>query len=118
MSEHHWCCEAMALQVTHKCDTHSDLAECGDVVVIYTPEFDEYGIPYRDGGASMQTISFCPWCGTRLPESKRPRWFDELARLGFDDPFIQEIPEEFRTDTWWRSKADQQRLAAERDALP
>lgn len=43
-------------------------------------------------------------CGAKLPESKRDLWFDTLENLGFDDPIEQEIPEEFKTNKWYRGK--------------
>jgi hypothetical protein len=63
--------------------------------------FDEYGIFIHDGGSSLTLINFCPWCGSKLPESKRDRWVEELEKLGFTDPFLRDdIPEEFKTDEW------------------
>jgi hypothetical protein len=69
---------------------------------MYLPKFDEHGLIVHDGGSSMVTIDYCPWCGTRLPESKRDRWFDELERRGID-PLEGEIPDAFKTDEWWRT---------------
>lgn len=66
-------CVHIAHQVTHQCEQHGDLAECPDVLVVYLPRFDEYVI--RTGDAPLGVIRFCPWCGERLPESKRDRWF-------------------------------------------
>jgi len=48
---------------------------------------------------SKYTISFCPFCGTKLPASKRDRWFDELEKLGFDEPLGEDnLPENFKSD--------------------
>jgi hypothetical protein len=64
--------------------------------------FNEYGIIVHDGGSSSSiTIAFCPWCGAQLPESLRDRWFEALESLGFDNPFEQEIPKEYKTDEWY-----------------
>ncbi|WP_376563835.1 DUF6980 family protein [Streptomyces sp. NPDC056178] len=52
-----------------------------------------------DEDASSITIDFCPWCGRRLPESQRDRWFDELERRGID-PGEDEVPAEFQDDRW------------------
>jgi hypothetical protein len=71
-----------------------------DVVVVYLPTFDEYGLPVRDGGTSMTVIGFCPWCGARLPQSRRDAWFDEMERLGLD-PWEDEIPAGYTSDAWW-----------------
>jgi hypothetical protein len=93
----------MERQVEYRCDQHPDPFDCPDNVIFYSDKFDEYGIIIHDGGASSITIAFCPWCGSRLPDSKRNRWFDELAALGFDDPTEQEIPPRYETGEWHRS---------------
>ncbi|HEY3386863.1 MAG TPA: hypothetical protein VGK46_10155 [Saprospiraceae bacterium] len=54
-----------------------------------------------DGGSSVIQISYCPWCGSKLPESKRDRWFEDMRQLGFEDEY-DDIPEEYTTDEWWR----------------
>ena len=68
----------------------------------YDSRFNEYGLIVHDGGTSVVVIAFCPWCGSKLSESKREEWFRELSRRGFDDPVSQDIPVEFRNDAWWR----------------
>jgi Domain of unknown function (DUF6980) len=85
------------------CDKHADVFECPDVLISYIPKFDEYGIIIHDGGSSSISIYHCPWCGTKLPESKRDKWFDVLEEMGFDDPSEQNIPSEFNSDAWRRN---------------
>ena len=94
-------CIHMAYYVTHRCQPHPEPHDCPDALVTYTAAFDEYAIPVRDGGKSGVLIRFCPWCGIRLPESKRRRWFEELEALGFDDPLIQGIPERYHSSAWY-----------------
>jgi hypothetical protein len=60
--------------------------------------FDEYSIE-TPGGASRQLIYFCPWCGERLPPSKRDQWFDQLEAQGFD-PLNDQVPEPYKTAAW------------------
>ncbi len=72
-----------------------------DNIVCYSAAVDEYGIPVHDGGNSYVEMRFCPWCGKKLPESKREMWFDTLEAMGYTDPFSDDIPEEFRTDAWY-----------------
>jgi hypothetical protein len=57
----------------------------------------------HDGGSSFIEISFCPWCGAKLPESKRERWFNELEAKGVDleNPDVK-IPERYLDDRWWK----------------
>jgi hypothetical protein len=70
------------------------------MLLAYSPKFDEYGMIIHDGGSSTVQILFCPWCGTKLPDSKRDRWFDELEAQGID-PTSSSIPEVYQTDKWW-----------------
>lgn len=96
------CCERMGDQVNMVCAVHPNPFECPDVLVRYSPEFDEYGLVVHDGGSSSIQIQFCPFCGTKLPESKRDRWFDELESLGFSQPMEDDIPERYKSDAWYR----------------
>ncbi len=45
----------------------------------------------------------CPWCGMRVPKSKRDEWCERLVELGYDQPFAQDVPPELETDAWYRS---------------
>jgi hypothetical protein len=90
----------MRSQVELVCDKHPDRSDCPDCLVQYSPKFREYGLLVHDGGSSMVVIRFCPWCGTRLPESLRDRWFEELAALGIE-PGEQEVPAPYRSAAWW-----------------
>lgn len=83
------------------CDQHENRFDCPDALLSYNERFDEYGIIVHDGGISMSVIHFCPYCGTELPASKRDLWFDTLEKLGFDDPWEQQIPKAFETDAWY-----------------
>ena len=98
------CCQTMADQLDQRCEMHSDPFDCPDQLIMYAPELDEYGLIVHDGGHSYVCIEFCPWCGTKLPESKRDQRFAELRALGFDEPPIQEIPDAYKSDAWYRSR--------------
>ncbi|WP_394354718.1 DUF6980 family protein [Aquipseudomonas alcaligenes] len=97
------CCGQMKSQVNHRCDLHTGVFECPDHLIKYSDKFNEYGIVIHDGGTSSITIKFCPWCGSRLPESKRDQWFDELEKLGYENPSEQEIPEKYKSGEWYRA---------------
>jgi hypothetical protein len=66
--------------------------------VQYDSRFDEYWVA---AGSARQCLFYCPWCGDRLPPSRRDQWFDVVEALGLD-PWQDEVPEEFRSDAWWR----------------
>lgn len=98
------CCERMDSQTGRMCDDHEDPYSCPDYVISYIEKFDEYGLIIHDGGRSSYRISYCPFCGSKLPESKRDRWYDELEALGFDDPNDDEgIPEKYKTSVWYEN---------------
>lgn len=94
------CCDAMRSHLAPGRDAHEPTERAG-VLVAFVPKFREYGLRIHDGGTSYVQIDFCPWCGNRLPGSLRDKWFEELERLGFDDPVSQEIPAAFRSEAWY-----------------
>lgn len=96
------CCEYMTKTINNVCSQHSDPFECPDKIIYFESKFEEYGIIIRDGGRSYSQINFCPWCGKKLPECKRDLWFDTLCEMGFDDPYYQDIPEEFKSGEWFK----------------
>ncbi len=64
-------CPEMKKRLNYKCDIHKNKYECPDNLVTYSKKLDEYGIIIHDGGASYILINYCPWCGTKLPDSER-----------------------------------------------
>lgn len=101
------CCGQMRLAVEERCEQHPNRYDCPDALVDYVEKFDEYGLIVHDGGSSYVVIDYCPWCGAKLPESKRDEWFDRLEAMGLD-PGIddEEIPPEYQSGAWWRASAD------------
>jgi hypothetical protein len=67
--------------------------------VCYVPKFREYGIPVLDGGTAKIIISFCPWCGQKLPASLRDKWFELIDEMGVD---YDDAPDRFLSDQWWK----------------
>ncbi|MDG2358170.1 MAG: hypothetical protein P8M20_00790 [Planctomycetaceae bacterium] len=53
MTEDRICCDLMRTQLKHRCEQHPNPRDCTDVLVIYRPRFDEYGIPIRDSDTSL-----------------------------------------------------------------
>jgi hypothetical protein len=71
MSDNRHCCEAMRYELDQRCDQHPHRLDCADALIYHSKELAEYGIIIHDGGSSYSFIHYCPWCGTKLPESKR-----------------------------------------------
>jgi hypothetical protein len=86
-------------------DVHPVPADCPDALVTYVETFDEHGIPVHDGGSPSVLIAYCPWCGAKLPESRRGAWFAAPGRSGFDESSMRNNPPEFKTDAWRRRDA-------------
>lgn len=64
------CCEMMRSNVESVCDQHPDRHDCPDCLIEFRPGSLAYGIMVHDGGSSMIEISYCPWCGTSLPNRR------------------------------------------------
>jgi hypothetical protein len=65
------CCSEMEERLEFECSHHKNPFECPDNLVSYSADLNEYGLIIHDGGSSSILIKYCPWCGARLPESKR-----------------------------------------------
>ena len=95
----------------HACpDMERNIRE-GEVAIKYSPSFREYSILYPESPGSVQLIQYCPWCGTKLPDSLREEWGEALDRLGIYNPYFDDrdkVPRHYWTDEWWR--ADSQKL--------
>ena len=59
------CCDRLAYDLYQTCDVHPDRHDCPDALVAEVR--GGFGLIVHDGGRSVIAISFCPWCGTRLP---------------------------------------------------
>jgi hypothetical protein len=65
MSKH--CCHRMEYDLNQKCDVHQDRSDCPDTLIAC---FERgYGLFVHDGGSAVIEIKYCPWCGSKLPES-------------------------------------------------
>jgi hypothetical protein len=82
------------------CSEHSDPFDCHDALVVYNEVMNEYGLIIHDGTPSYLLIDRCPWCGTRLPDSVRDLWFDEIDALNLAEGMPP--PSQFLTCAWRR----------------
>ena len=67
------------LKNIHCCDRMARYLEDPKVPLRYYPIAREYGLILKHSPA-MQSITHCPWCGTKLPESLRDEYFDILKK--------------------------------------
>lgn len=95
------CCEQMSIQLQDE-----------RVPIEYTPRFRTYGLIV--GSSTIQRLDYCPWCGTKLPESLRDLWFETLEKLmgetiydiAFDSNRFGEIPQKFQSEEWWANDVE------------
>lgn len=92
-------CIHMAYRASQVCPLHEERSECPDLVIGYDEVFDEYSL-IKDGVSIA--ISFCPWCGTKLPASQRDRWFSELEGMLGKNPLSapDKVPARYRSREW------------------
>jgi hypothetical protein len=55
----------MDYDLNKKCEVHLSRSDCPDALINVVR--GGYGLIVHDGGSSVIEISFCPWCGSRLP---------------------------------------------------
>jgi hypothetical protein len=75
----------------------------GEVGITYIDYTREHAVDYRHD-SSVQVISFCPWCGSKLPDGLRAKWGETLESLEIFDPYgddREKVPNEFWTEQWW-----------------
>jgi len=84
----------------HCCEQMEKLLDEGKTPITYLDKFREYCFVL--GEVQLQTITYCPWCGTKLPTSLRDEWFDQLEALGLE-PESPDIPLSLTSGSWWRS---------------
>lgn len=78
-------------------------------IVIYRPHVRRFSLILHgyDFGM-MQPIYYCPWCGKKVPKELGEEWCIVIKKeLGLDDVFAEEwatLPEEFKTDEWWKKR--------------
>ena len=75
----------------------------------YSPKFREYFIDIKaEYGGAVHLIFYCPWCGKKLPNSLKDKFFDILEKeLGIDYGDLKtkfKIPKEFKGDEWWKKR--------------
>lgn len=71
-----YCCDRMRDDLERACPSHVDRSDCPDALVARGRR-GGYGLWVHDGGSSLVTIAYCPWCGTRL---ERGRWRSALRK--------------------------------------
>jgi hypothetical protein len=74
----------------------------------YYPIVREYAFTISNSPA-VQLLSYCPWCGTKLPESLEDTYYEILEKeygifRGVDIKHDRRIPQEFKSNEWWKKR--------------
>jgi hypothetical protein len=93
----------------HCCDIMDYFSENKNSLLEYDPSVRSYSFYLHDDDTGThQEFYFCPWCGTTLPKELDEEWGKILEKeYGIEDPGWkkpEELPEEFRSDTWWKKR--------------
>lgn len=87
----------------HKCKDMNFFVKSKKDPINYNPVFREYFIELK-GQNNIITFAYCPWCSKELASLRDMFFkviFEELGLSGEEDP---KLPEEFRTDEWWKKR--------------
>lgn len=77
------CCQEMTEQVNSVWpNAESPLLGSTDQRVYWSAVFDEYGLVCQPS-PEVLVIQFCPFCGAKLPQSRRAAWFARLETTGW-----------------------------------
>ena len=102
-----YCCQAMQRCVEHREFVYDKARGC---FMCYANDEDWGGA----GSYSLKACQYCPFCGAKLPKDRQaidgtgPRPYidalEEAVGKEFCDIKPEEIPEEFKTDEWWKKR--------------
>ena len=73
--------------------------------IVYCSRFDEYILSLPESRDAGMILYYCPWCGQKLPASKRRKWFDELDSMGIEFSLFDtdQVPPSYLSDAWWKN---------------
>lgn len=93
----------MSLHCCHHMSVHTHSETNG---IVYNDRFREYTIVRSMPDCRVGTaIVFCPWCGSKLPQPLRQKYFERLRALGHDIDIMTStdgLPPQYRDGSWWR----------------
>ena len=93
------CCNSMDSAITNEVISHSTFARDYNIVFAVSRGYK--------AGRCIE-ISHCPWCGIFLGKPLNSEYFDILEKeYGIEIPDLENftnVPEEFRTDEWWKKR--------------
>jgi hypothetical protein len=97
----------------HCCSEMSYFLQEQKVAIGYSKRFRSYFINLISSKYATQSIYYCPWCGNKLPKALDDEYDEALSidtSIPLDDINLNtysrdpRIPEEFKTDEWWKKR--------------
>ena len=97
--EYIFCCDSLETSVERK-------------EIVYIPIRGSFWFYFKhdyEDSYGLYHLGYCPWCGQKLPDDrlKGDVYYDLLERIvgkEYCDIMEDEIPEEFKTDEWWKKR--------------
>ena len=105
---------------THCCESMESLLEDPRIPLRYLDQFREYRLlegelstripEYYDIKSPLHfglTLSFCPWCGKKLPESLYETWKQALLQSNNETDsekllYLDRYGKKYMSDEWWK----------------
>ena len=97
-----------------RCKKYDEVSCCKGMIDDLFDEVCEFDITYRRFYIHLiskyedywQTLTYCPYCGAKLPNLSDEYEYALEEALGKDycDIKSDEIPNEFKTDEWWKKR--------------
>jgi hypothetical protein len=90
-----YCCLTMDAQLSKE-----------GAILYYDKQYREYGVDLLERGGML--IDYCMFCGKKLPQSLRKKWYvileEEYGLESPDEEDKKKVPQEFLTDEWWKKR--------------
>lgn len=109
-----FCCGTMRLQIKYFENKELNIYETPRSMIWYNRVERKYLIFHYSGNwnnITGITIDYCPFCGTKLPKELEDEDMEIILRkeYGWTDDDCwghprRDLPEEFKTDEWWKKR--------------
>jgi hypothetical protein len=73
-------------------------------VILYTPKWRSFGLVIGGDPDDQFILRYCPFCCKKLPEDLVDAHFDAIRDENGDGRPLDPLPEEFKTDEWWKKR--------------
>ena len=96
---HSFCCKEMQDNIHKNSVTYDSMTR---------DYYIRYNINSETGIGRGSDLTYCPWCGSKLPRALVSEWFNILENEYKievpDSTTLTNITEEFKSDAWWKKR--------------